>query len=278
MDFKDLFPRPKPLIACIHLLPLPGAPRYAGAMRQVYDTALAEVAILQRYPIDALIVENYRDAPFYPGSIPAETVAALAAVTREIVSVAQVPVGVNALRNDAQAALAIATATEAAFIRVNVHMGAVVSDQGVIQGMSHATLRLRAALRAHVLIFADAGVKHATPLGNRGLAIETRDLTERGLADAIIVSGAFTGEETSVADIDVVRQHTTLPVLLGSGATPENLSNVYATVDGLIVGSAFKKDGKAENLVEETRVKAFLDAMQALRRAQHDCSQSGNGA
>ena len=121
MDFQRLFPARKPLIACIHLLPLPGSPRYQGSMRAVYDTALAEVAIFQRYPIDGLIVENYRDA--LPPQPAAETVAALAAVTREVVRIAQVPVGVNALRNDAQAALAIATATEAAFMRVNVHEG-----------------------------------------------------------------------------------------------------------------------------------------------------------
>ena len=264
MDFKDLFPTRKPVIACIHLLPLPGAPRYQGNMRQVYDTALAEAAIFQRYPIDGLIVENYRDAPFYPHQLPPETVAALAAVTREVVHVARLPVGVNALRHDAQAAMAIATASQAAFIRVNVHMGAVISDQGIMQGMSHETLRLRAALRSAVLIFTDVGVKHATPLGDRGLELETRDLSERGLVDAIIVSGVWTGAETSPDDIVLVRQHTALPVLLGSGATPENLSKVYDKVDGLIVGSTFKQDGQAGNLVEEGRVKAFTEARQAL--------------
>ena len=66
MVFKDLFTAPKPLIACIHLLPLPGSPRYAGTMRAVYDTALAEAAIFVRYPIAGLIVENFRDIPFYP--------------------------------------------------------------------------------------------------------------------------------------------------------------------------------------------------------------------
>lgn len=264
MDFKTLFPARKPLIACIHLLPLPGSPCYTGQMRAVYDTALAEVAIFQRYPIDGLIVENFRDAPFYPHRLPAETIAALTAVTREIIRMAQVPVGVNALRNDAQAALAIATATEAAFIRVNVHMGAMVTDQGVIQGMSHKTLRLRAALRSPVLILADVGVKHATPLVDRGLVLETRDVSERGLVDAIIVSGVWTGAETRVEDIELVRQHTTLPVLLGSGATPDNLPKVYAKVDGLIVGSYFKQHGQAENFVEEARVKTFMETIQAL--------------
>jgi membrane complex biogenesis BtpA family protein len=266
MTFRDLFTAPKPLIACIHLMPLPGAPRYAGTMREVYDTALAEAEIFAQYPIDGLIVENFRDAPFYPHALPAETIAALAAVTREVVRVAQVPVGVNALRNDAQAAMAIATAAEADFIRVNVHMGTVVSDQGIIEGVSHATLRLRAALRSRVLIFADAGVKHAAPFVDRGLATETRDLTERGLADAIIVSGDYTGAPTSPEDIAIVRQHTPLPILIGSGATPDNLPRVYAQVDGLIVGSYFKREGKAENLVEEVRVKQFADTLRALRK------------
>jgi membrane complex biogenesis BtpA family protein len=143
----------------------------------------------------------------------------------------------------------------------------VVSDQGIVEGVSHATLRLRAALRSGVLIFADVSVKHATPLADRGLATEARDLTERGLVDAIIVSGDYTGDATRPEDIDLVRQHTNLPILVGSGATPDNLPHVYAQVDGLIVGSYFKKEGKAENLVEEARVKKFTDALQVLRHA-----------
>jgi predicted TIM-barrel enzyme len=104
-------------------------------------------------------------------------------------------------------------------------------------------------------------------LADRGLTTEARDLTERGLVDAIIVSGDYTGDATRPEDIDLVRQHTNLPILVGSGATPDNLPHVYAQVDGLIVGSYFKKEGKAENLVEEARVKKFTDALQVLRHA-----------
>jgi len=267
MMLHDLFAVRRPLIACIHLLPLPGAPRYAGSMRAVYDTALAEAALFARYAVDGLIVENFRDAPFYPQTLPAETVAALAAVTREIVRAVTLPVGVNALRNDAQAALAVATAAAADFIRVNVHMGAVVADQGVIQGTAHATLRLRAALHAQVQIWADVGVKHATPLVDRGLGTEARDVTERGLADALIVSGDYTGAATSLTDVEIVRQHTPLPVLIGSGMTPANLAAVYPHVDGFIVGSYFKRQGQAEHLVEEERVKRFMEALAVLRQA-----------
>ena len=107
MIFNTLFTSTKPLIACIHLLPLPGSPRYDGNMQAVYDTALADAKLFASYPVDALIVENFRDMPFYPGRLPAETVAALTAVTRDIVNAVALPVGVNALRNDAQAAVAI---------------------------------------------------------------------------------------------------------------------------------------------------------------------------
>lgn len=268
MNFHELFGRKKPLIACIHLRALPGAPRYRGGMRAVYDAALNEADVFKRRGVDGLIVENFRDTPFYPDRLPAETVAALSAVTREVVKASGLPVGVNALRNDALAAVAAAVAAEAHFIRVNVHMGAVVSEQGVLQGKSHATLRLRAALRAPILIFADVGVKHAAPLAGRGLPAETRDLAERGMADAIIVSGDRTGAEARPEDVDIVRSHTRLPILIGSGVAPGNLSGVFAKADGFIVGSCFKKAGRAENRVEDKRVEAFLRKFKSLSGAR----------
>lgn len=265
-SFRNLFDSEKPVIGCIHLLPLPGAPLYEGSMENIYRKALEEAAILVKGGVHGLIVENFRDKPFFPDRLPVETVASLAAVGREIVREARVPVGINALRNDAESGVAIATAIRADFIRVNIHMSAVVSEQGIIEGTSHRTLRLRSALKSEVLIFADVGVKHAAPLADRGLAMETRDLTERGLADAIIVSGEMTGEETRASDVDMVRQHTDLPVLIGSGITPENLHKVYDKADGFIVGSYFKKGGKGDHFLERSRVRRFMEKIRELNQ------------
>ena len=265
-SFKNLFGSEKPVIGCIHLLPLPGAPLYAGAVEDIYRKALEEVDVLARAGVHGLIVENFRDKPFFPGRLPRETVAAMAAIGREVVKKVNIPVGINALRNDAESAIAIATAIGADFIRVNVHMNAVVSEQGIIQGASHRTLRLRSALKSGALIFADVGVKHAAPLADRGLTAETRDLTERGLADAIIVSGEMTGEEAKPSDVDIVRKHTHLPILIGSGVTPENIHRVYDRADGFIIGSYFKKDGKGNNFVEGRRVKRFMEKIRKLSR------------
>ena len=180
MTFSDLFGSKKPLIGVLHLLPLPGAPLYDGAIQKVYDQALAELEIFKRHSIDSVIVENFRDMPYYPARVPAETIAALAAVSREIVRAAGMPVGINVLRSDGEAAIAIAAAAGAHYVRVNVYMGAVVSEQGIIEGASHLTVRLRSALKSSALIFADVGVKHAAALADRGLATDARDLASAG--------------------------------------------------------------------------------------------------
>lgn len=256
MQFSDLFSSTKPIIGVIHLLPLPGAPLYTGNLAAIYERAIAETQLLQQY-VQGLIVENFGDKPFYPSQVPVETVAAMAAIGREVVRHSDVPVGINILRNDAAAATAVATACGAHFVRVNVHTNAVVADQGLIQGRAYETLRLRQSLRSKVLIFADVGVKHATPLADRGLAIETQDLTERGLADAIIVSGTRTGEATNTSDLDTVKANTHLPVLIGSGTTPTSLPTLGAA-DGYIVGSYFKQNGVVTNDIEEERVRELV--------------------
>jgi len=265
MSFQDLFGERKPLIGVLHLLPLPGAPLYEGAIQKVYDQALAELEVFKRHRLDSVIVENFRDMPYFPGRVPAETVAAMAAVSREIVRAADMPVGINVLRSDGEAAIAVATASGAHYVRINVHMGAVVADQGIVQGSSQFSVRLRNALKSRALIFADIAVKHAAPVAGRSLDIETRDLTERGLADAVIVTGDRTGVETSVTDVDIVRRSTALPLLVGSGATPENIEQTLSKVNGLIVGSYFKKDGAGHNLVDESRVQRFVRRFAELR-------------
>lgn len=265
MTFQELFKNTKPVIACIHLQALPGAPLYSGKFDDILEKALSEVELYKSNGISALIVENFRDNPFYPGKLPAETIAAMAVLTNEIKKVFGGPVGVNALRNDAHAALGIAVASKADFIRVNIHTGAALTDQGIIEGKAHETLRLKKSLGSTLLIFADVAVKHASPLGNRSIELEANDATNRGLADAVIVSGSATGEEANQTDVIRVKQSVNKPVIIGSGTTPDNLAMLYSLADGFIVGSYFKFDGKALNDVDPDRVKTFMVKYNNLR-------------
>jgi membrane complex biogenesis BtpA family protein len=265
MDITQLLKSKKPVIACIHLLALPGSPGYQGSMIKVIDHALAETEIYKKFNMDALIIENFRDYPFYPDKLPPETISCLTVVAREVIRNFKGPVGINALRNDAHSAMAIALAVEAQFIRVNIHTGAALTDQGIIQGKAHDTLRLRKNLGAEdILIFADVAVKHASPIGKRNIELETRDLTERGLADAVIVSGNLTGESTDMDDLKKVKQSTHLPVVIGSGTNPENIASLFPYADAFIVGSYFKKQGKASHFIEETKVRQFMAKYNSL--------------
>jgi len=209
-------------VGVVHLLPTPGSPRAGeGALARVLERAVEDARALLAGGCDALIVENFGDAPFHPREVPPETVASLALAASAVLAVAgKMPVGVNVLRNDARAAIGICAATGASFVRVNVHAGAAVTDQGILEGRAHDTLRERARLARGVAILADAHVKHATPLGRESLGEAVRELVQRALADAVLVTGRATGSPPSVEDLREAREAAgAAPVLAAAGVT-----------------------------------------------------------
>ena len=257
------------LIGVVHLAPLPGTagapPRAADAMRRVLDGALADAAALEAGGLDGAIIENFGDAPFFGDAVPPAIVAALTVACTEVRRATKFPLGVNVLRSDVASALSIAAACGLQFVRVNVHAGAMVTDQGVIEGRAASTLALRRALGAEdVAIWADVLVKHATPLaGTRAelLPQMAEDTFRRGRADALLVSGAVTGKGTSLADVAVVRKAVPeAPVLVGSGTTLESVKETLAAAHGAIVGTWIKQDGKVDRPVDVARVRQLVAA------------------
>lgn len=228
-------------------------------MDRVLDRAFADAVALAEGGMDGILVENFLDAPFFAGTVPPETVAAMSRVVAGLVREADVPVGVNVLRNDAAAALGVAAATGAAFIRVNVHTGLMWTDQGAVEGKAAQTLRTRAALGASVAILADVLVKHATPPPGLTVADAAADTWSRGLADALVVSGTGTGRPTDLTRVDQARVGAPdASVLVGSGVTPETVAAVLAAADGAIVGSALTRDGAAGSGVAVERVRSLV--------------------
>lgn len=254
-------PAPGGIIGMVHLPPLPGSPRWGGSMATVVDRARVDAAALADGGVDAVLVENFGDAPFHPDRLPPETVAALAVAAAAVAAEVSVPLGINALRNDAAAALAVAAAVGASFIRVNIHTGAMVTDQGWIEGQAAHTLRERERIAPAVAILADVLVKHATPPAGLTLERAARDAWERGLADGLIVSGPGTGEATSAEEVDrVQRILPAAPVLVGSGVTAETARALLQTAHGAIVGTALERDGISGARVDPARVRALVAA------------------
>ena len=252
----------KVLIGVVHLRPLPGSPLWRGDMESVIEFAVKDAREYEGGGADALFIENFGDVPFTKGSVAPETIAAMAVAGRAVREAVKVPVGFNVLRNDARAALALCAVCGGGFIRVNVHTGAMLTDQGLIEGNAYETLRYRQRVCPQVQVFADVHVKHAVPLGNSTIEDAARDTIERGLADALIVSGVGTGLAADVADVERVRR--TAPaskVFVGSGVTVANVGDFLSASDGFIVGSSLKKGGEVSNPVDSERVAALVRAI-----------------
>jgi len=256
----------RPVIGVLHVPALPGAPANTLNFQEIREFVTRDAEAYASGGIDALILENFGDVPFYPDRVPPETVAFLTALACEIRASFPQPLGINVLRNDGESALAVAIASGAAFIRVNVYTGARVADQGILQGRAHAIQRLKRALGSGVLVFADVAVKHSAPLGERALEDEVEDTVQRALADAVIVTGEATGKPASLDALRTARAAAHgAPVFVGSGARKDTIAELLTAVDGVIVGSALKLNGQVANAVDAERVRRFMDNVRASR-------------
>ena len=250
----------------VHLPPLPGSAGALAAgpalsMDEIIDRAVREAALLAKAGFDAVIVENFGDAPFAADCVPPETIAAMAVVVGHVVRAVSVPVGVNVLRNDALAALAVAAVAGAAFIRVNVLSGTYATDQGLITGRGRELILRRAQLAPHVRIAADVHVKHAVPISQPDIALAAEETAYRAGADVLIVSGPSTGR---AADLDAVRRVREAvpdrPLWIGSGVTARTVQDYLGVADGVIVGTSLKKNGRTTAPLDPARVRTFIRA------------------
>jgi membrane complex biogenesis BtpA family protein len=259
-------------VGVIHLPPLPGSPRSALPCADVARAAAKDARALADSGFDLAMIENFGDMPFFPSDVPPVTVSAMTACALAVREACpSIAVGINVLRNDARAALAIAAAVGAACIRVNVHTGARVTDQGIVEGRAAETLRERRALGVEaVAIWADVNVKHSAALAPRDVGQEAEDLVGRAMADAVLVTGWGTGKGVDEAELRRVREAVGAGgaasplVLVASGVTADTVAKVAPLCDGVIVGSALRNDGVAGGSIDPRKAEVFASA---FRRA-----------
>ncbi len=260
------------LIGVVHLPAMPGDPHHReGGFEAALGSARRDAEAIAQGGAGAIIVENFGSAPFPKGTpdqpTPPHAIAALAIAVVECRMLTGLPVGVNVLRNDARAAVGIAAACGASFVRVNVHVGAYVTDQGVIEGRAFETLRYRRELGAEVAILADVRVKHAMPLAEVPVEDEVEDCLKRGGADAVIVTGAGTGKPIDRPLLERVASAAGgAPVILGSGLDPQRAPSLAPLADAAHVGTWIKQGGDVRAPVDRDRVRALVEATNDLWR------------
>ena len=255
----------RPIVGMVHLSALPGSVRYEQSLDVTIERALREAGRWVSAGADAIMVENFFDAPFALEAVPPITVACLtrcAAALRAVYP--NIPLGINCLRNDGPAAVSIAHAVGAQFVRINVYVGAAVTDQGIVQGQARAVQLLKSQLGANVRIWSDVFVKHASQLGGADIRIEdhAKDAVYRGLSDGLIVSGTGTGFGVDAADIERVRAAVPNALIaVGSGYTPATAAALAAAgATAVIVGTGAKPGGDVTCEVDVTLAKACVDA------------------
>jgi membrane complex biogenesis BtpA family protein len=266
----DLFRNQKPLIAVIHVGALPGTPASALTVDELTQRAVREAALYRDGGADALMVENMHDVPYLRGSVGPEVVAAMAVVARAVKSEARLPVGVQILAGANVESVAVAHAAGLDYVRVEAYAFAHVADEGLIQSSAAELLRFRRKIGAEgVRVWADVKKKHSSHAITADVSLgETCAAVEFMRGDAVIVSGGATGEAPRAADVREAKGHCRLPVLLGSGVTPDNVAEFYDAADGFIVGSYFKERGLWSNAVEPARVGRMVEAVRSLRAGE----------
>lgn len=263
-SLQAAFGQHKPLVAMIHVQPLPGTPAYSGDWPAVLEHATAEAALLRDLGVDALLLENMHDTPYLARTVGPEIVAAMTAVALAVRRTApNLPCGVQLLAGANQAALAVALAADLAFIRAEGFVFSHVADEGWMDSDAGTLLRYRRMVGAdHIAVFTDIKKKHSAHSVTTDVGLEeTAKAAEFFRTDGLIVTGVATGQPAQLADLVAVKRACpTLPLLVGSGVTSGNAAAYKAVADACIVGSALKVDGHWANAIDPQRVADLVAA------------------
>jgi len=257
----SLFNVPRALIGVIHLQALPGTPSAKLDIPAITSIAVDEARQYEDAGFHGLMIENTHDRPYLKANVGPEITAAMTVVGAEVRRAVSLPLGVQVLAGANTSALAVALACGASFVRVEGYVFAHVADEGLIEASAGALLRYRRAIGAdHIRVFADVKKKHSAHAITADIDIaETAKAAEFFLVDGVIVSGVATGQPTSPDEVTSVARAVSVPTLVGSGITAENLRD-YATADAFIIGSSIKHDGLWSNPIDSARARALVEA------------------
>jgi hypothetical protein len=251
----------------VHIQALPGSPHHSLSIPEIIDGACREARLLAEAGVDALLIENMHDRPYLRGAAGPQVVSVMTAIAYAIRREIDLPCGVQVLAGANEEAVAIALAAGLDFIRAEGFVFAHVADEGVIESCAGRLLRARSAWGADaVRIFCDIKKKHSSHAITADVSLaETAKAAEFFCADGVIITGTATGEPVDIADLAAAAEATKLPMLVGSGATLENIDTLFEYASAVIVGSYFKQNGRWDAPIAPERVKSFIGHVRELR-------------
>lgn len=264
--FRRVFGAKKPIIAMVHLGALPGAPLYdaEAGIEGIVEGARKDLQALQAAGFDAIMFGNENDRP-YEFAVDAASTATMAYVIGRLRHEITVPYGVNVLW-DPMSSIALAAATGASFVR-EIFTGSYASDMGPWTPDAGRAMRYRDRLhRADLPLLYNVSAEFAWSLDQRSLSDRARSAVFSSIPDAILVSGAITGEAARMVDLEAVKAVLPdTPVLANTGVKHATVAEVLRVADGCIVGSSLKVDGHTWNAVDPDRAAEFMRLVREAR-------------
>lgn len=259
----ETFARPLPIIAVMHLPPLPGCQGFPG-MEAVIENALRQLEAIEAVGMDGVLVENEYDLPhqFEPGP---ECVAAMAVVTSAVARQACIPVGAEILSHHPHGSLAVVKATGGRFIRTDFFVDRMRTESGhAVEPDPQEMLEYRAAIGGEgIAIWTDIQVKYATMLEDKPIRESARQADAAG-SDGVVVTGAASGVRPTLDDLVEAKNGTSLPVIIGSGLDEENAAELLALADAALVGTSIKT-GVTIDRVKAERLMAVVGKLRSGR-------------
>lgn len=264
--FSKVFSEPKPLIGMIHVQALPGTPKSHLSVKEIAVQAVKEAQVLSEAGMQAIMLENMHDIPYLNREVGPEIVSAMTRVAAEVRAVTDLPLGLQILAGANQAALSVAQAAELQFIRAEGFVFGHMADEGLLESDAGELLRFRKHIGAeHIQIFTDIKKKHSSHAMTADVSIQdTVEAAAFFLSDAVIITGTHTAKPVKQQELSEVYASANLPVLVGSGVTPEGLPLIWEHADAFIVGSYFKRDGHWQNEPDRQRIDVLIQARAQL--------------
>ncbi|MBT3253705.1 MAG: BtpA/SgcQ family protein [Candidatus Marinimicrobia bacterium] len=265
-NFSSIFKQDKSLIGMIHAQALPGTPQNHLSVSEIAAQAVKEAKILTECGMQSIALENMHDVPYLNREVGPEIIASLTRICSDVRAVTNLPLGLQILAGANQAALSIAQAAELQFIRAEGFVFGHMADEGLLQSDAGNLLRFRKQIGAEdIMIFTDIKKKHSSHAMTSDVSLEdTVEAAEFFLSDGAIITGTHTGKPVNQEELSRVYANAQLPVLVGSGVTPEGLSYIFDVADAFIVGSYFKQEGNWKNDPDPLRIEALVQARQSL--------------
>ena len=233
-----LFQSDPTVIAALHLPDFARSRHRSLAWLEDYAVTNARVFAEAGIPWVKLQDQTRTDGPAAP-----DTLAMMGAIARLLrAEVPAIGLGIIIEAHDPVAALAVAHAAGAGFVRLKVFVGGAMTAQGPRHGLGAAAVAYRAALgREDIAILADVHDRTSVPLSGESQPFAAEWAVKTG-ANALVITGA--SFDDSLSRIAAVRAAgVKRPVVIGGGVTAANAAAAMAACDGIIVSSALMRDG-----------------------------------